>query len=102
MISSPRTPYRRPPLLHAIIMEGLSKPYDPYRDPLLLQIDNGFFSITGKLAGQLAKNVERKLPRHGMELCVRYKNLLWWLTRTPHNGKQVWAIYHPRPEGKQK
>lgn len=68
-------------------------------------IDNGFYRISDKAAGALAKLKGRKLPRHGYEIRVEVAPCLSaWLQRTPLRYRVnapkrgwVWAIY--RVEG---
>jgi len=68
-------------------------------------IDNGFYRISDKAAGALAKLKDRKLPRHGYEIRVEVSPCLSaWLQRTPLRYRTdspargwVWSIY--RVEG---
>ena len=69
-------------------------------------MSSGFFQISDKAAGMLAKNVGRKLPKHGHELRVvlplrmpdgkrAYIGPEVWLSRTPsYLSKRgwVWAV----------
>jgi hypothetical protein len=55
----------------------------------LTYLDNGFYKVSRAAALLLA---EGNLPRHGYERAVMYGGKLWWLARTPHQGKSVWSI----------
>jgi hypothetical protein len=52
-------------------------------------LDNGFYIISQKDAKILAKG---KLPAVGWEKNVFYDDNWYWLARTIHYGKIVWAI----------
>lgn len=56
-------------------------------------LGHGFYAISPKAAGKLAKEAGKKLPKHGYELRVEHEGCLWWLKRTVHQGKLVWCIF---------
>lgn len=75
----------------------------------MTHIDNGFYRISNTDAAKLARTTDTafsgtKLPKHGYEKLVIYKDQQWWLARTVIsmelvNGvmkfikpKQVWSI----------
>lgn len=68
-------------------------------------IDNGFYQVSDKVAGQLAKDSPLgRLPEHGNESRVFVHSTQWWLTRTPYRYRTdspkrgwVWAVYNPVP-----
>ena len=58
----------------------------------LTYLDNDHYRISPANAGRLVRALNRKLPRHGYEVAVEYDGKLWWLARTPDQGRLVWAI----------
>lgn len=66
-------------------------------------IDSGFYRVSDKVAGKLAKSGPLgRLPHEGMEGRVFVGNTQWWLTRTPYQHRTdspargwVWAVYAP-------
>jgi hypothetical protein len=58
----------------------------------LTYLDNDHYRISPANAGRLVRSLGRKLPRHGFEMAVEYDGRLWWLARTQHQGRLVWAI----------
>ena len=64
-------------------------------------IDNGFYRISDRLAGKLAKSSPiGRLPADGMESRVTHEGARWWLTRTPLRFRNdspargwVWALH---------
>lgn len=55
-------------------------------------LDHDHYIISAKRAGMLCKDIGG-VPRHGYEKRATYKGFAVWVTRTPHHGKQVWAVY---------
>lgn len=66
-------------------------------------IGHGFYRVSDKFAGQLARGVGKKLPKHGTELRVELEDgRLAWLQRTPFSPQfhtsapkrgWVWALH---------
>ena len=46
-------------------------------------ISHGFYRVSDREAGQLARKTGRRLPRHGYELAVDEDGKRYWLARTP-------------------
>lgn len=66
-------------------------------------IGHGFYKVSDKFAGQLAKHISKPLPKHGYELRVALEDgRLAWLCRTPYSPQfhtdapkrgWVWALH---------
>jgi len=52
-------------------------------------LDNGFYMVSRADAIRLG---EGELPAHGHEKLVKHDGKHWWLGRTQHQGRLVWAI----------
>lgn len=46
-------------------------------------ISHGFYRVSDREAGSLARKAGRRLPRHGYELAVDEDGKRYWLARTP-------------------
>lgn len=56
-------------------------------------LDNNFWQISANLAGRLCKPVGG-LPRPGYEKLVVVDGHKYWITRTVHQRRQVWAAHY--------
>jgi len=57
-------------------------------------LSHGFYRVSDREAGKLARSAGRRLPRHGYELAVEEDGKRYWLARTPnksHLRKRGWV-----------